>query len=304
MCLVIKMAHYKKQNNQFLITVISVALAIGVGIGAAFLLGSIIWGGEEKPVDDNNPPAAEGGEQQPENPPEQQVVIPYETRVGKNYTIDIEQYLEYIEPENKYEYVFLVNPANTLASDYVPEDLTDCGHTRNDGRAVQKLRLAAAKALQAFLAEGKATGEVTNVTVTSAYRSYDYQDYLFKTYFDRDWASGRFKTKEECEKYTLSYSTKPGTSEHQSGLCLDMHNLPSAEESFKYKPEAKWLAENCYRFGFILRYPEGKTDITKITYEPWHFRFVGRDAATEMHELGLTLDEYVPLKKSEIDANK
>ncbi|MBR3961252.1 MAG: M15 family metallopeptidase, partial [Clostridia bacterium] len=150
----------------------------------------------------------------------------------------------------------------------------------------------------------KATGEVTNVTVTSAYRSYDYQDYLFKTYFDRDWASGRFKTKEECEKYTLSYSTKPGTSEHQSGLCLDMHNLPSAEESFKYKPEAKWLAENCYRFGFILRYPEGKTDITKITYEPWHFRFVGRDAATEMHELGLTLDEYVPLKKSEIDANK
>ena len=221
----------------------------------------------------------------------------YEERVGKNYEIDIEPYLQYIEPKNKYEYVFLVNPTHTLASDYEPADLIDCGHTRDDGRATQKMREAAAKALQAFLSEGAKNG-VNDVTVTSAYRSYSYQNYLFNLYCDQH--QHKFATREECEKYVLTFSTKPGTSEHQSGLCCDMHNIPAADVSFAQKSEAKWLAENCYRFGFILRYPEGKKDVTGIIYEPWHFRFVGRDAATEMHELGLCLEEYINLKIDEI----
>ena len=221
----------------------------------------------------------------------------YEERVGKNYEIDIEPYLEFIEPEQKYEYVYLVNPSHTLASDYEPADLIDCGHTRDDGRATQKMREAAAKALQAFLSEGAKNG-VNDVTVTSAYRSYSYQNYLFNLYCDQH--QHKFATREECEKYVLTFSTKPGTSEHQSGLCCDMHNIPAADVSFAQKSEAKWLAENCYRFGFILRYPEGKKSVTGIIYEPWHFRFVGRDAATEMHELGLCLEEYIELKKDEI----
>ncbi len=295
------MAHYKRRKNSFIKFIISTLLVVALGIGTAFLVNSC---GKNTDKPDNGVQAPNSNTETPEgtDTPAPVKPISYEERVGKEYAIDIDEYLEYIEPENKWEYVYLVNPSHTLAADYEPEDLTDCGYTRNDGRATQKLRFAAAKALQAFLAEGKQNG-VNDVTVTSAYRSYSYQDYLFNVYFDRDWASGRFKTKEECEKYTLSYSTKPGTSEHQSGLCLDMHNLPSAEESFGDTPEAKWLAENCYRFGFILRYPEGKTDITGITYEPWHFRFVGRDAATEMHELGLTLEEYVELKADEINAN-
>ncbi len=224
--------------------------------------------------------------------PEQAQPISYEERVGKAYKIDITPYLEFIEPEDKYEYVYLVNPANPLSKDYEPEDLTDCGHTRKDGRATQKLRKYAAESLKAFLSEAKQYG-FDDITVTSAYRSYSYQDYLFNMYFQQDWATGKYKTKEECEKHTLTYSTKPGTSEHQSGLCLDMHNHPSATDAFGGTAEADWLEENCYRFGFILRYPKDKTDITGIKYEPWHFRFVGRDAATEMHELGLTLEEYV-----------
>ena len=223
--------------------------------------------------------------------------ISYEERVGKEYEIDITPYLQYIEPEEKYEYVYLVNPTHTLASDYVPADLIDCGHTRKDGRDTQKMREAAAKALQAFLSEGAKNG-VTDVTVTSAYRSYSYQNYLFNMYCDEH--QYKFATREECEKYVLTFSTKPGTSEHQSGLCCDMHNIPAADVSFAEKAEAKWLAENCYRFGFILRYPEGKKSVTGIIYEPWHFRFVGREAATEMHELGLCLEEYIELKKDEI----
>lgn len=270
-------------NKKFLKTIITTAIVALLGVLFAMLLRGCF----------NKTPQPE----QPEILPETQQNTPapqlsYEEQIGVFYKNDISGALGFIEPENKYEYVFLVGPNNKLDADYEPADLTDCGYTRQDGRATQKLRKAAAEALKAFLDEGKQYG-VTDVTVTSAYRSYSYQDYLFNMYFERDWKSGKFKTKAECEAYTLSYSTKPGTSEHQSGLCVDMHNLPSAEQSFANEPEAKWLAENCYRFGFILRYPENKTNITGITYEPWHFRFVGRAAATEMHNLGLTLEEYI-----------
>ncbi len=289
---------YKKKhrNNRGIIATV-IAYSVVILLIAAIVSGiALIFKNCGKPNNetppDNTPSSSDITSSETPTP-----VVSYEERVNKEYEIDITPYLEYIEPEEKYEYVFLVNPQNTLASDYVPSDLTDCGHTRNDGRATQKMRKAAAKALQAFLAEGAKNG-VNDVTVTSAYRSYSYQNYLFNLYCEQNQHS--FATREECEKYVLTFSTKPGTSEHQSGLCVDMHNIPSAQVSFAQKPEAKWLAENCYRFGFILRYPEDKTEITKITYEPWHFRYVGRDAATEMHELGLCLEEYITLKAEEI----
>ncbi len=213
----------------------------------------------------------------------------YEESIEQRYLIDMNPYEQYIEPEDPLEFAFLVNSTHMLASDYEADDLVDCIHTRQDGRATQKLRLNAEKALEAFLAEGALCG-VTNVTVTSAYRSYSYQKRLFNQYVDQNMS--KFKTREECEKYVETFSARPGTSEHQSGLCCDMHNIGSAQQSFAKKPEAKWLAENCWRFGFILRYPEDKEDITKIIFEPWHFRFVGRVAATAMHESGMCLEEY------------
>ena len=102
----------------------------------------------------------------------------------------------------------------------------------------------------------------------------------------------RRPTEEEATAHVLTYSTRPGTSEHQSGLCCDMHNLPETTSKFDNTPEAKWLAENAHRFGFILRYPPNTQHITGIKHESWHFRYVGRTAATEMYEKGLTLDEY------------
>ncbi len=256
----------------------------------ALIIGGVVACKREKPMPNNgessgnNGSSAEAPTPEPEPEP-----IPYEQRVGKDYQIDITEYLQYIEPETD-EYLFLVDPNHKLGEDYEPDDLVDCGITRKDGRATQKLRLYAAKSLQAMMKEAALNG-VTNVTATSAYRSYSYQDYLFNLYCEQNQAS--FATREECEKYVLTFSTKPGTSEHQSGLSLDMHNLPSAQQSFASKPEAKWLAENCYRFGFILRYPKDKQDITNIIYEPWHFRYVGREHATVMHEKNMCLEEYM-----------
>lgn len=282
------MARYKKRKvNKYKRNLTTALCLIAIVISAALLIKSI---NNAEPT--TEPPVIEeNAEQIPE--------LTYEEKVGKEYKIDITPYLSYIEPENKYEYVFLVNPQNTLAKDYEPTDLVDCGHTRKDGRAVQKLRKNAAESLKAFLAEAKQYG-FGDITVTSAYRSYSYQDYLFNMYFNEDWKTGKYKTKEECEKHTLTYSTKPGTSEHQSGLCLDMHNHPSATDAFGGTDEANWLEDNCYRFGFILRYPKDTQHITGIKYEPWHFRYVGREAATEIHNLGITLDEYVELKKDEL----
>ena len=280
---------YKKKTSakyirrRILVALISLLLIAGIVVGVYSCTGN-------KEGNESSQPSQTGDTSSDVSSVPEPEPVSYEERVGKEYQIDIDEYLQYIEPEDENEFVFLVNPTHTLAADYVPDDLTDCGYTRQDGRAVQKLRLNAAKALQAFLAEGALNG-VNDVTVTSAYRSYDYQDYLFNLYCEQH--QYKFATREECEAYVLTFSTKPGTSEHQSGLCCDMHNISSAEVTFAQKPEAKWLAENCYRFGFILRYPEDKTDITGITYEPWHFRFVGREAATKMHEKGMCLEEYI-----------
>ena len=129
----------------------------------------------------------------------------------------------------------------------------------------------------------------TDVTVTSAYRNYNYQKQLFdnklsyyRQYYDYDTAYAK----------TATENAIPGTSEHQSGLCADLHNLPSASQAFESKAAYNWLVTHCADFGFILRYPKDKQDITKIIYEPWHYRFVGRYHAQKIMRSGLSLEEY------------
>lgn len=207
-----------------------------------------------------------------------------------DYEIDITEYEKYIQPADDTPYLILVSPVSPVSEDYVPQNLVDVTYTRKDGRSTQKMVKTAEMALQAFLGEGKKHG-VTNVTVTSAYRSYAYQSQLFNNNVEK--VIHKFATREECEDHVATYSARPGTSEHQSGLVCDMHNLSSAQQSFAKTPEAKWLAENAHKFGFILRYPEDKTHITGIIFEPWHFRFVGRTAATIIYENGWCLEEYL-----------
>lgn len=206
------------------------------------------------------------------------------------YKIDITPYLEYIDPAENAEYLILVNTENPLTATDIPSDLTDVVDTRSD-RATVQMRLYAEKALEAFLREARENG-YSDVTVTSAYRSYNTQDYLFNYYVSREMQSHADWTRAQAEAYVMTYSCRPGTSEHQSGLCIDMHNLASADVSFADQPAARWLAENCWRFGFVLRFPADKTEITGISYEPWHFRYVGRTAAVEMTTLHMCLEEY------------
>lgn len=220
------------------------------------------------------------------------------------YLTDISEYLEYIEPEDRDEYLFLVNYNNLLDSSYKPTDLVDVVNTRN-GWPTQKLRLSAAKALEALFIEAKEAGMTYinddsgyRLSVTSGYRSYNTQKSNFEKRVDRAKDENPGVSQEEAEEIAAKAVARPGTSEHQTGLCVDMHNMPEAIKTFKNEEAAKWLVENSHKFGFILRYPEDKTEITKIMFEPWHFRFVGRYHATRIHELGMCLEEYMEYLES------
>ncbi len=207
------------------------------------------------------------------------------------FKADLSGYEPYMTVDSE-EYLILVNAKNTIDETYLPDDLTDVSDTRKDGRNVQKMRLAAEKALEAMFIEARANG-FTDLSVTSAYRSFTYQSQLFSQYTQQEMANDPSLTKAEAEAITETYSARPGTSEHQTGLCCDLHNLPSADKRFASTPAAAWLKENCWKFGFILRYPENKTPVTGIDFEPWHFRFVGRKHAKAIMQNGLCLEEYV-----------
>lgn len=133
-------------------------------------------------------------------------------------------------------------------------------------------------AFNTMAAAAKAEG--LNIYISSGFRSYSTQKSLYKRYVKRD----------GVEKAD-TYSARPGNSEHQSGLAFDVNIISSA---FIGTPEAIWLHDNCYKYGFILRYPEGKTNETGYIYEPWHFRYVGVELATTLYNGGdwITMEDY------------
>lgn len=208
------------------------------------------------------------------------------------FVSDLAAYEEYMNPADRDGFLTLVNTEHLLDANYLPGDLTDLADTRKDGRATQKMVKTAAMALEAMFIELRANG-YTDVSVTSAYRAYSYQQYLFNMYTEQEMSRNPSLTRAQAEAITETYSARPGTSEHQTGLCCDMHNLGSADQAFANKEAYKWLKENCWKFGFIIRFPEGKEDITGISFEPWHYRFVGRYHAKAIYESGLCLEEYL-----------
>ncbi len=204
-----------------------------------------------------------------------------------DFICDLSEYEMYMNPENRDEYLVLINVDNKLSSDYIPEDLTDIKDTRGD-RAKQKMRLYAAKSLEALFMEMRAAG-FSDVSVTSGYRSYDYQTLLF----NNEVASLRPTYGDRAEAQAATAVAIPGSSEHQSGLCIDMHNLAYASTAFASQQAYRWLYANCADFGFILRYPKDKTDLTGIMFEPWHYRYVGRYHAKKIMDGGYCLEEYM-----------
>lgn len=178
----------------------------------------------------------------------------------------------------------LVNKEYGLSENYIPEDLVTVDvPTVLENPEVKQLREEAAKALKEMFTE--AEKKDVYLHARSGYRSYNTQVELFNNY-----------AKKHGEEEANRYSAKPGHSEHQTGLVMDVTsesvNL-ELEESFGETDEGIWLKEHAHEFGFIIRYPQDKEDITGYIYEPWHIRYLGVEVATAVYASGLTYEEYL-----------
>ena len=189
------------------------------------------------------------------------------------------------------DYQILVNKDNILNKDYVPEDLVEIyepAGKKMDPNYINKLD----KFVYQEFKEMQKDALLCNyeIFVDSSYRSFDYQQKVFD----------EIEAKKGLE-YALRYCALPGSSEHQTGFAFDVivrRDGVLIEETNENDPELIWLRDNSYKYGFILRYPKGKEEITGYNFEPWHFRYVGRDTALKMHDSGITtLEEYTITKK-------
>jgi D-alanyl-D-alanine carboxypeptidase len=159
------------------------------------------------------------------------------------------------------------------------------------------------KSLQELLNDAEANG--FDPAVISGYRSNEVQQAIWDEKVQEYVNQGYSQS--EAEKLTSEYVAVPGTSEHETGLAVDInnkrgletainwleHKLGFEKESQNNQDLYQWLAENSYKYGFILRYPEGKEEITGVNYEYWHFRYVGKEAATQIYNRGIALEEYL-----------
>ena len=127
----------------------------------------------------------------------------------------------------------------------------------------------------------KAKEENLTLIVNSSFRSYENQTEIYNNY--KKWKG---------EEYADDIAARPGHSEHQTGMAIDIQTYGSNAETFEDTDEFKWLSENAYKYGFILRYPKDKEYLTGYNYESWHYRYVGLEAAKYIHENDITFDEY------------
>jgi len=177
----------------------------------------------------------------------------------------------------------LVNSTNSLSRDYTTTTIALGNGQLVDTRIYEPL--------MDMLEAGELEG--LSFVVCSGYRPYEEQEVLFNQKIAAVQAEGY--NYEDAYNIAKEEVVEPGTSEHQLGLAVDIvaSSYQLLDDGQAETPEAQWLEANCYKYGFILRYPVAKTAITNVIYEPWHYRYVGVAAATEIMEAGLTLEEYL-----------
>ena len=181
----------------------------------------------------------------------------------------------------------LVNRDNLLEKDYVPSDLVVINEPTGIKEDPNYKNMLVNYVYDEFKEMQQAAKEEGyEIFVDSSYRSYDYQKVVYDA-----------SVLEHGIEYTKAYCALPGSSEHQTGLSFDViprRNGKMIEDCNESDAEIIWCMKNAYKYGFILRYPKGKEDITGYNFEPWHYRYVGCDIAKYMHDNNIeTLEEYI-----------
>ncbi len=184
--------------------------------------------------------------------------------------------------------ILLVNPWNAVPENYTPDLVALGTDVSVEGSQVDR---SCYDALMEMIAACNQASP--KVCVVSSYRTHEYQTNSYnrkvQSYLDKGYSQ------EDAEREAATIIAKPGTSEHQLGLAVDIIDtrLWALEEQQETLPAQKWLMEHAWEYGFVLRYPKDKIDKTGIIYEPWHYRYVGKEVAKELHDSGLTLEEYL-----------
>lgn len=179
---------------------------------------------------------------------------------SKGYSIYEANNMTYIDG------ILIANKTYSLPADFAPGELSD-------------------ECMAAFSVMQKDASRLRlNIYISSGYRSYSLQQSIYNRY-----------CREDGQALADTYSARPGYSEHQTGLALDLNTI---SQSFASTVAGQWIAAHCHEYGFILRYPKGKEHITGYMYEPWHLRYVGVEIAGKITESGLCLEEYYGITSS------
>ena len=197
------------------------------------------------------------------------------TRVNLN--LDKEPYTDTIPSTNLNTNYLLVNKFNYLDSSYIPEnlELLDNSYSKSGIYLVSEAK----DNIERLISDAKNVG--MNIRVASAYRTYSYQENLYNNYVKNDGV-----------EMADTYSARPGYSEHQTGLVVDVTRAFDNFNNFENTDEYNWMLENAANYGFILRYPKDKESITTYSFEAWHYRYVGVELAQKIKASNLTFDEY------------
>ena len=197
------------------------------------------------------------------------------TRVNLN--LDKETYTDITPAVNLNTNYLLVNKFNYLDSNYIPDnlELLDNSYAKSGIYLVKEAK----DQIEKLISDAKNDG--MNIRIASAYRSYSYQENLYNNYVKNDGVEN-----------ADTYSARAGYSEHQTGLAVDVTRAFDSFTNFENTDEYNWMLENAVNYGFILRYPKDKEDITTYTFEAWHYRYVGVELAKKIKDSNLTFDEY------------
>lgn len=207
-----------------------------------------------------------------------------------NMNLDLKPYATTNTIKDDSDLTMLINKYNSLPDGYVPNDLVDVNYVCQQGEDFScstmdkmQLREEAAKAYEAFVEAGHK--QELNIVAIATYRTYEYQKSLYN-----------YNKQQSGVEYADQFYARPGQSEHNSGLAVDItfngYDYNTIEEQEGYD----WILNNMHEYGFILRYPEGKSELTQYGYESWHLRYVGKGLATKLYKDDITLDEYYGMK--------
>ena len=205
------------------------------------------------------------------------------TQIIKNVNMNLDKipYEDAIEIEDKDNQLVLVNKYNYLGENFIPKNLENI----NNQYALNNMKLVN-YAKEAFEEMAKAAKkENLKIVAMSSYRSYSYQVDLYNKYKKKD-------GQEAADKY----SGRPGFSEHQSGLAVDVYNEKTEYTNFESTKEFIWMEDHAHEYGFIIRFPKGKENETGYQYESWHYRYVGIEVATYIKNNNISLEEYIATK--------